>query len=116
MESEQESQVREQQCAHCSVSFPFSDSTLLSLHHFDKGQHGLDSDFLTGANGLPKVAQWLKKNPPVSAGYAGLIPGSGRFPEQSSILTWAIPWTEESGYSPWGCKRVGCDLATKQLH
>ena len=33
----------------------------------------------------------------------------------SSILTWGIPWTEESGgYNPWGCKRAGCNLATKQ--
>ena len=31
-----------------------------------------------------------------------------------SILAWEIPWTEEpSGYSPWGPKRVGHDLATK---
>ena len=22
----------------------------------------------------------------------------------SSILAWRIPWTEEPGYSPWGCK------------
>ena len=34
----------------------------------------------------------------------------------ASILAWEIPWTEEPGglYSPWGCKRVGHDLATKQ--
>ena len=33
----------------------------------------------------------------------------------SSILAWKIPWTEEpEGYSPWGHKRVGHDLATKQ--
>ena len=33
-----------------------------------------------------------------------------------SILTWKIPWTERSlaGYSLWGHKRVGHDLATKQ--
>ena len=28
----------------------------------------------------------------------------------SSILVWEIPWTEEL----WGCKRVRCDLVTKQ--
>ena len=44
----------------------------------------------------------MVKNPPVSAGDAGLIPGSGRFPGEgngthSSTLTWAIPWIEESG-------------------
>ena len=22
----------------------------------------------------------------------------------SSILAWKIPWTEEQGYNPWGCK------------
>ena len=34
----------------------------------------------------------------------------------SNILTWEIPWTEEPGgqRSPWGHKRVGHDLATKQ--
>ena len=31
----------------------------------------------------------------------------------SSILAWEIPWTE-AGYSLWGRKRVGQDLATKQ--
>ena len=30
----------------------------------------------------------------------------------SSTLAWEIPWTEEPG--PWGRKRVGHDLATKQ--
>ena len=33
----------------------------------------------------------------------------------SSMLAWTIPWTEEpAGYSPWGHKRVGHDLETKQ--
>ena len=38
----------------------------------------------------------------------------------ASILAWRILWTEEPGglqsmgSSPWGCKRVGHDLATKQ--
>ena len=34
----------------------------------------------------------------------------------SNILPWEIPWTEEPGRgpSPWGCKRVKHDLATKQ--
>ena len=33
----------------------------------------------------------------------------------NSIFALEIPWTEEPGasYSPWGCKRVGHDLATK---
>ena len=35
----------------------------------------------------------------------------------SSIIAWKIPWTEDptGGYSPWSHKRVGYDLATKQL-
>ena len=34
----------------------------------------------------------------------------------SSIVAWKIPWIEEpnSLYSPWGHKRVGHDLASKQ--
>ena len=33
----------------------------------------------------------------------------------SSVLAWEIPRTENAGgYSPWGPKRVGHDLATKQ--
>ena len=34
----------------------------------------------------------------------------------SGILAWEIPWTERNllGYSPWGCKRVGHNLMTKQ--
>ena len=33
----------------------------------------------------------------------------------SSILAWEIQWTDEPDglYSPWGRKRVRCDLATK---
>ena len=42
------------------------------------------------------------KNPPVNAGDAGLIPGSGRSLQKemathSSILVWRTPWTEEPG-------------------
>ena len=33
----------------------------------------------------------------------------------SSILAWKIPRTEEpGGLQPWGCKRVGHELAAKQ--
>ena len=34
----------------------------------------------------------------------------------SSIFVWETPWTEEpgQGYSPWGCKRVRYNLATKR--
>ena len=33
-----------------------------------------------------------------------------------SILAWEISWTAEPGrlYSPWGCKRIGHDSATKE--
>ena len=35
----------------------------------------------------------------------------------SSILAWKVPQTEIlASYSPWGCKRVRHDLATKQQH
>jgi len=64
------------------------------------------------------------KNLPANAGDMGLIPGPERFPwtleeemaTLSSILAWEIPWIEApgGGYSPWGCRRVKHDLATKQ--
>ena len=41
------------------------------------------------------------KNPPVSAGDQGLIPGWARSPGEgdynSNIFAWEIPWTEEPG-------------------
>ena len=61
------------------------------------------------------------KTPSANAGDASSNPGSGRFPggrnaTHSSILAWEITWTERIlvGYSPWSCKRVKHDLATKQ--
>ena len=42
----------------------------------------------------------MVKNPLVSEGGAGSIPGSGRSPggdSRSSILAWEVPWTEEAG-------------------
>ena len=34
---------------------------------------------------------------------------------RSSILAWEIPWTRSLvGYRPWGYKRVGDNLASKQ--
>ena len=50
---------------------------------------------------------------------------SGSIPERSpgeengnplQYFCWEIPWTEEPDelYSPWGCKRVGHNLVTKQ--
>ena len=48
---------------------------------------------------------------------AGLIPGLEDPLEEgmathSSILAWGIPWTEEPGYSPRGCKESGMTEAT----
>ena len=63
----------------------------------------------------------MVKNLPANAGDAGSIPGSRRSSEEGngnppSILAWEFPWREEPGrlYSPWGHKRVGHDLVTKQ--
>ena len=64
------------------------------------------------------------ENPPASAGNArdvGSIPGSERSPGegngnplQSSCLGNPIDRGALAGYSPWGLKRVGHNLATKQ--
>ena len=60
------------------------------------------------------------KNPPVSAGIVGSIPGSGRFPKSemathSSILAWKIAWKEKpGGLQSMGLQRYGHDLMTKQ--
>ena len=49
----------------------------------------------------------------------GSIPGSRRSPgeemaAQSSVLTWKIPWTEESGRLPSiGSQRIRCNFATE---
>ena len=60
------------------------------------------------------------KNPPANAGDTGSIPGSGSFsgkgdgnPLQYSCLENPID-RSLVGYSPWDCKRVEHDLATKQ--
>ena len=53
----------------------------------------------------------------------GLIPGSGRFPQRKKRQPTPVFLPGKShgqrnlvGYSPWGCKRVGHDLATKYTH
>ena len=60
------------------------------------------------------------RSPPANAGDAGLIPGSGRpsgerngNPLQYSCLKNPMDGSLV-GYSLWGCKRVGQNLATKQ--
>ena len=67
------------------------------------------------------VAQWYKKkkNPPANAGVRVWSLGredplEKEMSSHSSVLAWEIPWTDECGYSPWGLKRVGHDLMTKQ--
>ena len=59
----------------------------------------------------------MVKNPPAHAGDMGLIPGSGRSPgggNDSGILTWEIPRTEEpGGLQSMGLQRVRHDLVTK---
>ena len=60
------------------------------------------------------------KNPPVNAGDMRQIPLSQKDPLEkelathSSILAWKSHGQKSLvGYSSWGCKRVGHDLATK---
>ena len=61
------------------------------------------------------------KNLPANAGGLGSIPGSGRFPGvgngnpyQYSCLGNPMDRGGLAGYTPWGNKRVGHNLATKQ--
>ena len=60
------------------------------------------------------------KNLPANAGDTGLIPGSGRSPGEGHGNTPVfLPGKchgqrSLAGYSPWGSKRVGQDLLTKQ--
>ena len=60
-------------------------------------------------------------NPPANAGDVGWIFGSGRSPgeENGNPCQYCCPGKSHGqrsleGYSPWGNKRVGHDLATKQ--
>ena len=61
------------------------------------------------------------KDLPANAEDEGLIPGSGRSPGEGNgnPLQYACLWKTHGqrslvGYSPWSCKRVGHNLATKQ--
>ena len=70
------------------------------------------------------LLRWLSGKESAShEGDTGLIPGSGRSPREkmadhSSILTWEIPWTEETGgLESMGLQRVGHNLlAIQQQH
>ena len=62
----------------------------------------------------------VAKNLPANAGDLGSIPGSGSSPGegndnplQYSCLENPMGGKNLAGYSAWGCKRVGHDLATK---
>ena len=57
----------------------------------------------------------MSKNPPANDLWVRKIPLRTCNPLQHYRLE--IPWTEDptGGYSPWSHKRVGYDLATKQL-
>ena len=63
----------------------------------------------------------MVKNPPANAGNVGLIPGLGRSPEEgygSPLQYYCLGNSMDRGacqaISPWGHKRVGHDLVTKQ--
>ena len=63
----------------------------------------------------------MVKNLPANSEEVGLIPASGRSPEEgnathSTILAWKIPWTEEpGGLQSMGLQTVTHKLPTKQL-
>ena len=60
------------------------------------------------------------KNPPANVGDRGWIPGLGRSPKKKMASTAVfLPGKSHgqerlAGHSPWGGKRVGHDLTTKQ--
>ena len=63
----------------------------------------------------------MTKNLPANAGDVGSIPGSGRSLGEGNGNPLQYACLEEShgqrnmvGYSLWGCRRVGHDLATKK--
>jgi len=72
-----------------------------------------------GNKGFPGIL--VVKNPPANEGASDLIPGSERTPGEGngSPLEYSCvgnPMDRGAwwGYGPWGHKRVGHDLATKQ--
>ena len=63
------------------------------------------------------------RNPPANAGNVGLTPGSARSPREGKWQSTPVSLPGKShgqrslaGYSPWGHKRVGHDLATEQQY
>ena len=99
----------------------------------DLGDLGLAGGVRTGGlvcSGLPLILRfanshkglpwWLSGLLPANAGDAGSIPGSGRSSGEgnanSPVFLPGKSHRQRSlvGYSPWSCKRIRHDLATKQ--
>ena len=83
------------------------------LYGSEKMLHAFGSQFPYPICGASLMAQMVK-NLPAKHETLGLIPGSGRSPEErngySHILIWKIPWTEEPGrLQSMGSQRVGHD-------
>ena len=77
--------------------------------------------YLSTSNYLSGLPRWLSgKESACSAGDMGSIPGSGKSPwEGNNPLQYLCLGNSKDrgalvGYRPWGCKRVGCDLETRQ--
>jgi len=65
------------------------------------------------------VAQWYRILLPIQEMWVQSVGQEDLLEEEmathSSIFAWKIPWTEEpGGYNPWGHKRIGHNLVTKQ--
>ena len=73
---------------------------------------GIISSILGGVARRASQVVQVVKNPPASVGdtrEVGSFPGwkdplEEEMATHSSILAWKIPWTEEPGRAPWGCK------------
>ena len=73
------------------------------------------SGFTSEVRGFPGGS--VVKNPPASAGVAGLIPGSGKCPGEGNgnILAWRIPWKEgPGGLQSTRSQRVGYDMEANE--
>ena len=73
------------------------------LHHCDFPGGSDGKQFACNAGDLGSLSGWED-------------PLEKEMATHSSIFAWEIPWTEEPVglYSPWGPKKVGYNLATKQ--
>ena len=101
----------------CSISHIFTYIMLLVLI-LRTVWESLDSQKFPPKVGFPGCS--VIKNPPANAGDMGSILGWGRSPWRRKWQPIRVFLLEKShgqrslvGYSPWGCKRAGHDLATK---